>query len=406
MAINNLQDFYDLMFELRDARKIIVDDLLNQSSFCSVSSDLFIAQLKDFLQKLESIPVKSGQYVLALNEDRKMAIKLDYEINELKKDINYLEKGETAFLEYLNQLHLNFWSQVEEGVRYLSGKNIKTFITDRDGTVNNYCDRYQSSIQSIYNAVFLSHFGRNIPGESVVLTSAPLMNIGLADISVNPEGIFIYAGSKGREFLNENNEKVCFPIEPEKQKKLDDFNKRISELVKEPGYQNFGLIGSGLQFKFGQTTVARQDISESIPPEESLHFLNKVKELVAQIDPEGKYFRIEDTGKDIEVILTVSGESTEDAGLKDFDKGNGVDFLSDSLNLKMEEGFNLICGDTGSDVPMIEAAMKKSNQTLVIFVTRDEALKHRVKKYCPHAFFVTEPDILITILYTLTQNKK
>ena len=166
---------------------------------------------------------------------------------------------------------------------------------------------------------------------------------------------------------------------------------------KAPRYELFKWIGSSLQFKFGQTTVARQDIYGSIPATESEAFMNVIEELTRDIDPQGEYFRTEDTGKDIEIILTVDGES----GLKDFDKGDGVLFLDEELDLGLSRGGNLVCGDTPSDVPMVAAALIKSTGTSTIFVTRDETLKAAVRQVCGRAHFVSEPDVLVCLLNQL-----
>jgi hypothetical protein len=278
--------------------------------------------------------------------------------------------------------------------------HFKAFLTDRDGTVNNYCGRYISSVQSVYNAVFLTRFATTAAENSVILTSAPLDNIGLVDISVSPTRVFIYAGSKGREYFNTEGQRRVFPIEQEKQAKLDELNARLATLLKQPEYEMYGLIGSGLQFKFGQTTVARQDITRSIPNTESEKFLNTVRQLISSVDPNYVFFRIEDTGLDIEIILTVEdGEDAESA--KDFDNGDGIKFLNQDMGLHMAEGSCLICGDTNSDVPMVAAAMNVAKETYAAFVTRKDELKDKVRAVCPRALFVSEPDVLVTILHKL-----
>ena len=171
--------------------------------------------------------------------------------------------------------------------------------------------------------------------------------------------------------------------------------------MQDPRYELFSLIGSGLQFKFGQTTVARQDIYGSIPAKESEAFMNVIEELIRDIDPRGEYFRTEDTGKDIEIILTVEGES----GLKDFDKGDGVSFLDGELGLGLARGGNLVCGDTSSDIPMVAAARVKSPQTSAIFVTSETAIKQAVRRICEHTHFVSEPDILVCLLNQLGKDR-
>jgi len=161
-------------------------------------------------------------------------------------------------------------------------------------------------------------------------------------------------------------------------------------------YEKYTLIGSGLQFKFGQTTIARQDIAGTIPEDESLKFLKHVELMVRDLDPKEENFRIEDTGKDIEIILTV--KSNESDTLKDFDKGDGVDFLDNDLGLNLKDGNVLICGDTASDLPVITKAIEKDANVFSIFVTKDEVLKNKFNSIANNGLVVSEPDSLVAIL--------
>lgn len=400
--VNSLQDFYDLMLSTVRVRRQLVDKHLNNEETLSGEA---VNPLREALSALQAIPRENGGSRVALTQDKTLSIDLSYEINELIKDIFFLEHDEDEFEGYLNDLHADFGSQVQQGVEALQGLRFKAFLTDRDGTVNNYCGRYASSVQSVYNAVFLTRFALAGADNSVILTSAPLDNIGLVDISVAPPRIFTYAGSKGREYFDPQGQRCVFPIEAEKQNKLDEFNTKLSALVKQPAYEMYGLIGSGLQFKFGQTTIARQDITRSIPEQESQAFLKAVRGLVSSIDPEEIFFRIEDTGLDIEIILTVESEGGTQ-GAKDFDKGDGIKFLNRDMGLKMSEGDCLICGDTNSDVPMVAASMDIARQTHTIFVTRNDELRNKVRSVCPQALFVNEPDALVMILNKLGKSGK
>jgi hypothetical protein len=188
-----------------------------------------------------------------------------------------------------------------------------------------------------------------------------------------------------------------YPVEEEKQKQLDELNRRLEELLDQNGYRKLQMIGSGLQFKFGQTTVARQDMNGSVEPKKSEEFLREVEELVKDLDPGREVFRIEDTGKDIEILLTVEG------GSRDFDKGDGIEFIDQTLGLGLLEGPNLICGDTHSDVPMVRASMERTENTFAVFVTKDDELKQEVKDVCDSSFFLDEPDSLVTILNELAK---
>ena len=396
--IESLQQFYELMFETRDVRQKIVDRTLHRGQI----NPSLIQSLKDALSRLEQIPLSDGRKCLSLNKNKPIQLDMDYEINELNKDIFFLEHNEDEFHDYLNHLHQDFLRQIQDGESFFEKIYFKNLITDRDGTVNNYCGRYKSSIQSAYNAIFLSRFTLNNHVNTIILTSAPLINIGMADMSVAPTNIFIYAGSKGREYLDKNGARHQHPIEKEKQKILNSLNKKLINLIKQAPYEIFSLIGSGLQLKFGQTTIAHQDIYNTIPLEESVAFRKKIEGIVQDIDPNNEFFRIEDTGKDLEIILTIKDKTQV---LKDFDKGDAVRFLNKDLRLGMEKSFNLICGDTKSDIPMVSASMEFSQDTWTIFVTKDEELKKQIKEACPNTFFVSEPDVLVALLNKLGKDE-
>jgi len=332
---------------------------------------------------------------LEVGDSNTIDMDLTYEVTELEKDICFLENGEEKLIAYLASIHSEFASHVQSGVETLNKRPFNCFITDRDGTINNYCGRYRSSIQSIYNALFLARFANNCASNSIIITSAPLEDIGIVDVSTLPEKTIIYAASKGREFIDLSGKRRSFPIDDDKHALINRLNHELSNLVQAPAYEIFSLIGSGLQFKFGQTTIARQDIRGSIDMAQSDAFLAKINDIVHRLDPAGDNFRIEDTGLDIEVILTISDPKE---GLKDFDKADAIQYLDKELGLHMGNGPNLICGDTKSDIPMLEAAMDRTKDTRSIFVTKNKALSDCVTAVCSDAVIVPEPDMLVTTL--------
>jgi hypothetical protein len=406
MQITTVQDFYSRMQQSTHVRRRLTAAVLHGEE--PIHGDI------DFLRSLHgSLKALTGAdgRVLLEADGRGVSFPLDYEIDELEKDLLYLEQGEEALLARMAELHPGFREELEDVLEFFRATSfpLGCLLTDRDGTVNNYCGRYLSSIQSVYNAVFLSRFAAGAVGRAVILTSAPLSGGGLEDLTVSPPGTFILAGSKGREYLDDQGRRGALAIEADKQRRLDRLNQRLTELLAEPEYEIHGLIGSGLQFKFGQTTVARQDIYGSIPLEKSQAFARKIDALIGEVDPEGRYFRSEDTGKDIEIILTVEGKS----GLKDFDKGDGIRFLDGELSLQLHRGGNLICGDTPSDVPMIAAAAEAAAAEAeaapdprTIFVTREEELKEAVRRHSQRAHFVSTPDVLVCLLNQLGKERR
>jgi len=394
--IRTLKQFYSLMAMTRDVRYKTVENLFKDLPIEHES----ITSLENALFSLEDIPSEDGLKILYIDDSKKISARLLYEISELRKDIFFLENTEKQFIEYLENIHEGFMEQVNEGIDKLQGLKFNCFITDRDGTINNYCGRYISSVQAVYNSVFLTRFAKAKASNPIIITSAPLKGPGLVDVSVNPDKTFIYAASKGREYIDLNGERKTYPIEENKQQLLDSLNKRLSDLVKKSAFEMFSMIGSGLQFKFGQTTIARQDIRKSIPEQESEDFLDKIRRIVRETDPGNNNFKIEDTGLDIEIILTIEDSLS---GAKDFNKADGVNFLDDALKLNMTKGPHLVCGDTSSDVPLIEAAMEKTSDTWAVFVTENSELSVKVKDTCPNSFIVTQPDILVTILGVLSK---
>jgi len=394
--IHTLKQFYSLMAMTRDVRYKTVENLLKDQPI----EHEFIASLKNALFSLEDIPSEDGLKILYIDNSKKISARLLYEISELKKDIFFLKNTEKQFIKYLENLHEDFMEQVNKGIEKLQGLKFNCFITDRDGTINNYCGRYISSVQAVYNSVFLTQFAKEKVSNPIIITSAPLKGPGLVDVSVNPDKTFIYAASKGREYIDLNGKRKTYPIEKNKQRLLDKLNKKLSDLVKKPAFEMFSMIGSGLQFKFGQTTIARQDIRKSISEQESEEFLEKIKHIVSQTDPGSENFKIEDTGLDIEIILTIEDSLAE---AKDFNKADAVNFLDDALKLNMTKGPHLVCGDTASDVPLIEAATGKTSDTWAVFVTENSELSAKVKDMCPNSFIVTQPDILVTILGLLSK---
>ncbi|MGE4469116.1 MAG: trehalose 6-phosphate synthase [Desulfovibrio sp.] len=391
--VTDLKGFYELMAQTREVRVQAVAALAAGRP----PEPAFAHSLENALLNLRETLRPDGKAELEVAPGRSMELDLGYELGELEKDLLYLRQGEAALLAYLDELQPGFSAETALAADTLRGLRFRAWITDRDGTTNNYCGRYNSSIQSVYNAVFLSRYARANVGRSVFITSAPLQDPGIVNVSVNPGKSFIYAASKGRECLDLEGVRRVFPIEEEKQALLDSFNTRMEALLEEPEYEIFTLIGSGYQKKFGQTTIARQDITGTIPEAESRAFLARIKEMTARVDPEGGHFRIEDTGLDVEVILTVD----DGQGGKDFSKAEGVDFLNSTFDLGLDQGPNLVSGDTRSDLPLAEAVLRHSADTWAVFVTRDEELARVVRELAPRSLIVSCPDVLVAALGAL-----
>ncbi len=392
-SVDTIEEFYRIIKKTRVVKLKILKAILNERKIKKQDIDF----LRKALFIFESIKKKNGKYFLFTKDGEKINLRLDYEINELKKDLIYLEKGKKALLRYLSKINNSFFKEVENGFKALKDKRITTIITDRDGTINNYAGRYKSSIQSIYNAVFLTNFVSSKVKNAVVLSSAPLNE--LIGVSIASKNLIVYAGSNGRELLINKNKKT-YPIAAKKRELLNLLAKRIEKLTLKREYKKFLLIGSGFQHKFGQLTIARQDIYNSIDEKMSKVFLKKIKKEVKSIDPQGKNLGVRDTGLDIEITLTLS----KGGKLKEFNKGSGTEFIINTLHLKTRD--ILVCGDTESDFDMFKITKKFNKNTQIVFVTTNKRLKVKVKRLFTKTVIVPNPDTLITILDKLSGVEK
>lgn len=383
--------FYGLMRRTRFVRSEVVRIYFSGIGDCKE----LVKVLKMSLARLRSVPRplgwKPGQdenmHVLVADTTR-VRVSLKYEKMELMRDITFLGAGddkhfcasEEKLLALLQKQHQHAfppsiswvdrsevppWDDlIQKAVRVLetaaSGQKFRNFITDRDGTTNNYCDRYASSVQSVYNAVWLVQFARHCTKTSIFITAAPLggrpSTEGLMEKSVmRPHGVVTYAGSKGREFFDHATQRVAEVerLHASDRELMEELHRRLVALCAKPGNSKFLGIGSGLQRKFGEVTMARNDPAGTIAAPESKRFMSEVRAVKDELDPEGNALDLHDTGTDMELF-----PRTAAGGRPTFDKGTGVMCLNEKLSLNIAEGPNLVCGDTGSDVAMIEAVIK------------------------------------------------
>ncbi len=372
----NREDFFSAMAETVTLRRMIVDYQL-----MTVTDPTHTGTLENALHGL-----KQARDELELD--------ISYEIEELEKDVLYLREGDEALFNYLGKLNDNFEKDVDSVIRYLDDLPTHVLVTDRDGTVNNYCARYRTSVQSVYNAVYLTLYARNRARTPVILTSAPLEPEGILEVMTTPRHTFIIAGSKGREFLDQQEERHEVPIPEEHRLAIEKVNSELEKIVGQRKYRRFAEIGSGLQKKFGQTAVSYQDVNKSIDPENAEAFRNKVVDLVRRQDPEGSILHIEDTGRDLEIILSAD-VSTPGKSPRDFDKADGVRFIDSQVPLNLAEMPALVCGDTASDIPMLEYVTKTSPDSRAILVSSDADLIDRAKSAVPGLLSVSTPDSLV-----------
>ena len=402
--IETLSDFKNLIdASVRLKRKLVKIYYMNKSlkRFLFIvgfhkTIEKHIKALENLYFELISVKKKNDKFVLKSEEGSEILLDLMYEKQELKKDLIFLRDGEHELLEYIirkNKEYQKEFNDLKKAFSNFNTKHFNNFITDRDGTINNYCGLYMSSAQSLYNSIFISNFVKKHVKNLTIITSAPLS--GLLSLSVFPSKKVILAGSKGREYFR-GKIKTAY-ISPDKQESIKMLHNEIEELLSSDKYKKFKMIGSGFQEKFGQLTIARQDISNSISKSESLNFLKIITSLVKKVDPQNEVFSIEDTGLDVEIIA----HSTEGTS---YDKSNGVNFLNSELNLNLSKGVNIVSGDTMSDIPMIEECISLNERTIPIFITSDNALRKKVKSKINNVVFISNPDSFVVMLDRLSRD--
>lgn len=340
---------------------------------------------------LESLPGEGTQRVLAV-DGRDLRLTLDYEFQELERDLLCLRGGMQAVVQALH-VPGSFGDELDAVLQVVGGTRYAAVFTDRDGTIANYCGRYRSSHQPLYTAVKLGRFARERADHFFVVTSGPLYGHGLLSLSAFPEDTVHLAGSKGREYLLADGSAGSYPLTDEQRAAMITLDERLLALVEQPRYRLLSMIGSGYQRKFGQLTVSRQDIHRSVPAEVSEGFLADVHTLLDELGEQGRWFELDDTGFDIELTLLQEGEQRHG-----FHKGDGVGFLMSTLPESLRDAPVLVCGDTPSDVPMLEHLTRAGYETHALFVAADEDLERQVRGLASRAAFCSGPDVLVTAL--------
>jgi hydroxymethylpyrimidine pyrophosphatase-like HAD family hydrolase len=390
----SLKEFYKLMRETRDLKQEILSLILKNKKVPK-SQIIKLRKYHDFLKNLKK---QNSKYVLYY-KNKEILSGLNYELSELDRDLIYLEKGEKALLKKLENSNKNFHKQKQKIIEKLSKNTFNLLITDRDGTINNYSERYLSSVQSIYNAVFLSRFISEKTRHSIILTSASLNDFQKVNIFprdfMKTHGLTL-AGSKGSEFFSKDNEKVRVPLNKKEKQKLKLIETRIKEIISKKQYEIFSLIGSGFQVKHGQLTIARQDMLKSVKKSLSEKFAKEVKEIVKKTDLNSEYFTVHDTGLDIEITFKLMGRK--------FNKYKGVKFTLSKLGLQPKN--SLVCGDTHSDLDFFDYIEEESQNYSAIFVTSNPKVKNKIRKIFPKTLFISSPDILIAALNEISKNTK
>jgi len=227
------------------------------------------------------------------------------------------------------------------------------------------------------------------------VTTAPLMKLGILDVSTIPEGYYYYGASAGREWFIDPANKFKDQSIPESDLDLlDRVLNAITDLLEAPEFKHFAWVGSGLQKHYGHLTVAHQDAFGSIPPNQVQAIDDKIRAIVNDIDPTEQTISIMETETDIKIFIK---SETGDI----FDKGAGIKLLVEHTKCDLKEGQILVCGDSSTDVPMLAYCLEKNPEgVFTVWVTTNEELRKKVSDMCErygnHNYvFVSCPEVLL-----------
>ncbi|VDN03924.1 unnamed protein product [Thelazia callipaeda] len=406
--VKTLEDFFTIMLQTRNVRRQIVERVLKGIPIRSH----FAVSLKNALDSLAlSCETNSTELSLRTTSEEDLA---DYSTFDIKNELDEFEK-DLSFLKFIQSDDVNnveqfvdtlqayhpissdaFKEEVAGAVELLyNADHFQYFFTDRDGTLKSYCCSYQASIQPAYAAVIQAQFARRCAQTCAIITTSPLMGVGILDVSTMPEGYYYYGASAGREwFIDPHNKFRDLSITAEQLQMLNKMYDDINELLNTPEFKYFKCVGSGLQKHYGHLTVAYQDIYGSVPWEQSNALLKKIYEIVYDIDAAQRTFVVKEGDTDIKIFL-------KDKNGIVFNKGHGIALMVGNIRCKLCDGNILVCGDSESDLPMVEVCLGRNPKNVyTIWVTKRDDLKNRVMSLCrrygnKNVAFVSCPEALL-----------
>ncbi|WKY16973.1 hypothetical protein Q1695_001522 [Nippostrongylus brasiliensis] len=411
--IRQIADFYMLMAQTAQIRRQIVEVVLKGMPIRPHFA-LSLENAKNSLEK--SCMADSNRLVLettAHYEDADGAnthatFDITDELTELQKDLaflSFIQSDETnnveQFVDTLGSFHPSgptaFGAEVEKAAALLTlGDHFHYVFTDRDGTLKSYSCSYPTSVQPAYSAVIQAQFARRCAQFCAIVTTAPLVHIGILNMSTMPEGYYAYGASAGREWYF--NPAMQFKDDSVSDADLMLLNKafdKVEDLLENPEFRNFTWIGSGLQKHYGHITIAKQDVNNSIPHRKSMILYEEVNKIVNEVDPSGEVLTIRENEYDIKIYTKakLSGRI--------FNKGHGVRLIERKMGMQLHDGNVLVCGDSDTDLPMLEECLSVAPPNVyTIWVTKDEALQEKVTQTCArfhnnNVTFVSCPEVLL-----------
>ncbi|CDW52752.1 hypothetical protein TTRE_0000101401 [Trichuris trichiura] len=376
--------FYALMYRLCQCRRSIVASLLKGDS---VGEEL-VTCLEEVKNKIIA-RIDSG-FVVTLTTDSGRAMRLNVrdELLGMEKDMFFTlcmksgSNGPKVFVDCLADYHPKSAETFHEEVAFteamlkqIMSLGLGIFITDWDGTMKTYCSNYRTSVQPAYSAYWLAIFAKFCSSLCAVLTAGPLGDFGILNLIAVPveDANVIFGGSWGREWLIHNRRCVDKTAIPENGE--ENLNKLTQLLLKaindRTDFHRFLMTGSGFQRKVDRLTIGLQTVSGEVTDQESKTFLDAVMQAVKTVDPDDTIFYVRHEKLDVEVVLkSVQGGWT---------KGDGFRFLLKETGKSLATEVVWICGDTASDLPMLDFALQVNpKNTYATFVNPPDEVRSKI----------------------------
>jgi hypothetical protein len=167
---------------------------------------------------------------------------------------------------------------------------------------------------------------------------------------------------------------------------------QMRSLLSSAEYSQFGLVGSGVQRKVDRLTLGVQTVCKHVHPDLSNRYQDEVRERVHRVDPQKQILHF-DPSTELEVEIVVQSDGSV------WNKANGVERLIETVGDTLHPpGRVLICGDTSSDLPMVQHAVQFNPQGVMsLFVGAKPELRSKVLEIVgdeERVCFVSCPDVV------------
>ncbi len=387
----SLDDLTDLMAETAALRRKAAAALIAGGPLPAELPPSLAQALAD----LDAAADRDGTVTVTLDaaEDQPLRLPMAEEIHQLENDLVYLSEGREALLKTLAKRHHGLRDMIRRSLRDMAGQNFGALVCDCDALLRAPGQRFATAVQPAWNAVAITRFAMARARKPVLWSDAPLSGPGIADLAVVPPRTFAFAASLGRECRDPEGAETLAPLSGEKAALLESINARLAVLLADPLWRAFACVGSGFQFRRGETVIARQDANASVDEDASLALLENIHNIIDAVDPERQHFRVDDDGLDVSVTPTAS---TLDLW-RDYSPTEGLRAADTALGLDLSRDPTLVCCAGTTGLALLTALAAKSADLRAIFVADRDDLGRRALDICPKTAVVPHPDIAAAI---------